>query len=682
MTGFRCGNRELGIGAFVDEEGGYTSVAVALALLVCLALVLSMVSVTWTLNRSADVQPVADATALAGANVVSSYTTVATTLDACVFTLGLAGMVTLGAGLVASAVPGLSDDAAATVQAGSNLLEARKSFALSSSHGLEAFENTLPLAIAARSSAVAQANSTDAIDYVGCAVPFPQVSESDFSALNVEISDVALVERATDLQREAQRAKDAQDKLNSALLAGWSADCGAEPRSLWERADALAGLSATENPRYPRAETWSFGAALLRARTYYARRGAIEKPEDPGVEALTDSACRSAFYDFALSQVRSGHYVEHADGTVDLWLPELPGNSDEMRQTQLYTDARWPCTQQQAGRTLHASLDCPGATGTPSGSASIAELEAGGVVECPVSHMSAASLGKVAAASTSIDNGFEYYWKRVVEASRTYQTAKNELVESERVLRELSELGLESFDDALDALATPRPQLRPPGAWGCVGVVSRDGTTSPARLAGVLASSAELPAGAAVGAATLAPDNDADTTTSLMRLFDAVEAESGDESAGVLGSVGRLWENLLVACGASFDGPTSAANEALLGIEDVPRSSAAAWLQNQSAELVSASGLEPTDVRLRKPVLTNTRNVLDAAGIEGTSSARELVAKLPDTTDPVALAQALGQVVANELGDGAFTVAELPIPGTNRYVALTLDARELLGAQL
>ena len=104
-TGCRCGDRRRtlpsgGLDVFIGEDGGYTSVAVALALLVSLSLTCSLVSVAWLQNRSADVQAVADSTALAGTNVVASYSTVATVLDSCVLTLGLAGMVTLGAGLV------------------------------------------------------------------------------------------------------------------------------------------------------------------------------------------------------------------------------------------------------------------------------------------------------------------------------------------------------------------------------------------------------------------------------------------------------------------------------------------------------------------------------------------------------------------------------------------------------
>ncbi|MCI1259921.1 MAG: hypothetical protein LKG13_04520, partial [Atopobiaceae bacterium] len=111
-TGSRSGSERrraphgLGLSLFVDDEGGYTTVAFAVALLVSIALVFSLASAEWTLTRAADVQPVADACALAGANVVGAYSTVATTLDACVLTMGLAGVLVSGVGLVVSAIPG------------------------------------------------------------------------------------------------------------------------------------------------------------------------------------------------------------------------------------------------------------------------------------------------------------------------------------------------------------------------------------------------------------------------------------------------------------------------------------------------------------------------------------------------------------------------------------------------
>lgn len=674
---------ELGIGAFVDDEGGYTSVSVALALLVSLSLALSLATAGWVQNRSADVQVTADAAALSGSNVVASYVTVATTLDACVLTLGIAGMVTMGVGLVVSAVPGLAAAGASTVKAGIKVLDARRRFATSAAKGLRAIERTLPLAIVTRSYAVANANETDTIGYVGCAVPFPQTSETDFSALEAEVDSEELVEVSDELQEASEEAREAKERSDEARRKGWLADCGGEPRSMRERAGSLAGLSGSQNPDYPSPETWTFGAALVRARAYYAARLAAETPEGQGPDALTDSACRRAFYEYALAEVRAGRYEERPDGTVVAELPRLPANTSEMRSTRLYADARWPCTSEGEGRTLHADALCPGAEGPSAGSASLADLDASLVIACDVCQMDATDLGRVASASTSVDNGFEHHWKRVVEASEGYERAREELAEAEASLRDVADEGADAFEEALSALAVPRPRLCPPGAWGCVAVVVRGaGTTSPEELAASLVGSVELPAGAAVSAATLAPDDEAAGNDSISRLFEALSSHLGDGMAGVLGSLGRLWGGLLVGYGAAADGLSSAADAAVSALEGVPGGSAAAWLQDRVCDVVRTAGFEPADLRLRKPVLTSSQNVLDKAGLDAAGTARRLVGLLPDSGSPEELARSLGQEVVNELGDATFTVAELPIPGTDLTVPLTLDVGDLLGATL
>lgn len=87
-----------GIDMFL-EDGAYTTVASAVAMLMVLALLFSASLAVWSAGRSGDVQARADATALAGANVVSSYHTVATVLDACSLSLGLAGFAMTGRGV-------------------------------------------------------------------------------------------------------------------------------------------------------------------------------------------------------------------------------------------------------------------------------------------------------------------------------------------------------------------------------------------------------------------------------------------------------------------------------------------------------------------------------------------------------------------------------------------------------
>ena len=329
---------------------------------------------------------------------------------------------------------------------------------------------------------------------------------------------------------------------------------------------------------------------------------------------------------------------------------------------------------------MHADVSCPGAEGPAAGTASLSELDSSFVRTCDACQMDATDLGRVASASTSVDNGFEHHWRRLVEASQAYERAAEELVEAEGTLRDVADEGADAFDDALSSLSVPRPKLCPPGAWGCVAVVARgSGTTTPEELASTYVDSARLPAGAAVSAATLAPDDDAQGNDSLSRLFETLSSRLGAGGAGVLGSIGRLWGGLLVGYGAAADGLSSAADQAVSALEGVPGGSAASWLRDRVRDVIRAAGFEPADLRLRKPVLTNTQNVLDKVGLESLGTARELVGKLPDSGDPAELARALGQEVVNELGEASFTVAELPIPGTDLTVPLTLNVGDLLG---
>lgn len=684
VTGCKCGDRGgaadvVGLGCFVTDEGGYTTVASALALLVSLSLVLSLATAAWVQNRGADVQAAADAAALAGANVVGSYATVATTLDACVLTLGMAGVVTLGAGLVMSAIPGMRAVGARGIEAGRRVMDARKRFAVSSAKGLRALERALPLAIVTRSSAVLRANASQGVSYVGCAIPYPQVSETDFGALEAEVGDEGIASSAEQIQDCADLVEAAQKEVDAARREGWLADCGDEPRNMCERAATLAGLAGQDNPFCASEKDWCFGIALGRARAYYPRRLSQEAPQGPGVGAMNDSACRRVFYEYAAERVRDAVCVEHGDETVELDLPELPANTSEMRETSMYVRACWPCTQEGEGTTLHSSSSCPGARGPMAGMASLAQLEAGSVLKCATCEMDAVDLGKVAAASTSIDNGFEHFWRRVVMASRRYQQACERLAQAKQALQRAAEGGADAFQGALDALSVPRPKLCPPGAWGCVAVVGRGAIEAPRGLSGTLVASVGSAASAAISAATLAPDDPDGGNDVLSRLFETLSADVGEQGVGVLGSLGRLWGTLLHGYGAGAQGLEQAAAHALESVEGTGLGTAASWLRSKVAAIVRDAGFEPADLRLRKPVLTNSQNVLGQSGNTTLADVRALVERLPDSSDPASLAQAFGLSVSDGLGEGLFEVAELPIPGTSLSIPLTLDAGQLLG---
>lgn len=681
--GARPGRLRPGLSLFLDDEGGYTTVAVAVALLVSISLVFAAASAEWVMARSFEVQPVADAAAMAGSNSVAAYVTIARVLDACVLSLGILGVTIFGAGLVLSCIPAAGAFGASVCDAGRGILDARRDFAGSATEGLERLEGALPAVVVANSAAcVAENARAQGLPYVGCAVPFPTESQSDFSSLASELSSDEMERDAEELRDLAQRAGEAKAQADEARLRGWTADCGNAPYCLEERAATLAGLSGEENPHYPGVDGWGFGVALLRARAYYAARSARERPLDASVDELTNSAARAAFYDFALGRVRSGTYEEHEDGSVDIDLPSLPHNAEETRACSLYTNDLWPCSSEDSGTVLHASPSCPAATGASAGRASLLDLDEGVVTRCETCRMDLSAMGEVAAASTSTSNGFEHYWREIVEASEDYESARNRQAEAEGALRDKADGARGSFERAMDQLSVARPRICPPGAWGCVAVVSRtQATTIPTELTASFLSSGELPAGAAVSAAALAPDASTAENNVLASFFDGVTSQgAGSVLGGALDGVCELWGRLLVGYGSRYESVSSSVTGFLDRVDGIFGGTVGSWLRGKLKETVSACGFEPVDMRLMKPVLAGWTRVLGQSGYDAAGKARQMVEALPSGASSYDLAKTLGVWAADSLGYGEITVAELQIPGTDIKVPLTIRLDSLLGA--
>ena len=124
-----------GIDLFI-EDGAYTTLSSAVVILVVLTLLFSLTAAIWSMSRAGDTQVAADSGALAGANVVSSYHTAATVVDASILSLGLAGFATIGTGLVAILIPGAELAAGDMVDTGIEIIKTRNKFAKSASKGL------------------------------------------------------------------------------------------------------------------------------------------------------------------------------------------------------------------------------------------------------------------------------------------------------------------------------------------------------------------------------------------------------------------------------------------------------------------------------------------------------------------------------------------------------------------
>ena len=682
MRGSRCGAdgacARLGfcIQSYVRDDGGYTTLAMALALLVSLTLAFGVAAAHWSLARAADVQEVADATAMAGENCVAAYSTVAQVLDACVLTMGLTGAVVCGAALVVSAIPPLQAHAAAIMDLGRNILQARKDFSRSAAQGLKRLEEALPALIMANSASCAAANATANLSYVGMAVPFPQQSQSDFSFLEDGLDADEMKEDSERLAEASARKEEAHERAEAARERGWRADNVDAPKCLYSRVLTLTGMRGSLNPHYPSPEVWKFEYARVRARNYYGRRYRSERVGGATADQLQRSAARKQFYGYAYEALGRMSCKDTQD-EVSMRLELLPHTTAMVRATRLYTDAVWPCTSEEAGRTLHCSLACPGATGPSAGRGSLRSIDAGSALMCPVCRMDARAMGNVADASTNINNGFEHYWRIVVEASKDYERARRDEIAAEHDMQEAAEEGRSAFDEAMEVLAADRPKLCPPGAWGCVGVVCRPGTVAvPSQLTSAFLVDASLPAGAAVSAATLAPDDATAHNTILARAFDGLRPAGGSVPLSLVGSVTGLWGDLLVGYGSAYGTIADVGGRFLDGVQGVFGERVATWLRGKLSGLVVGAGLQPADLRLRKPVIVNSQTVLDKAGYTSMGKAREVLQQLPTSSE--ALVVLLSERVTSLLGSGTYTIAELPIPGLEGVtIPLTIDLSKL-----
>ena len=677
-----------GIDLFI-EDGAYTTLSSAVVILVVLTLLFSSAAAIWSMSRAGDTQAAADSGALAGANVVASYHTAATVVDASILSLGLAGFATIGTGLVAILIPGAELAAGDMVDTGIEIIKTRNKFAKSASEGLQKIETALPYLVAARATQAVSAQDTEGATYTGTALAVPRTSESDFVALEgSEISTDVIKDTSKDLERAADELQKASEETAKAKERAWLADCGgSDPASvgscscMWERARSLAKLSDIENPHYASSVTWEPQVALDRAKAYYRLRLANEAPQGSSVETKAESAARKAFYTYASAEVNRAYITEDGDRTTS-YIPLLPRNTDEVRATELYTDAAWPTSTNDGKTYLHYGTSCPNyKKGTPGGLASVAAYD--GQDKCNRCHFGVSSLGAVAAPSTSIENGFEYHFDEFKGALEDYVECRNKELELMRQTEDEADRAGNAFDEAIKALSGERPRIAPPGRNGVVAFAVSGAISSPDELSSSFNAAVRLGERGAISAAVLAPDDATAQNNVLSRFFSTLEERSGGV-AGVLDGVMDVWGRLLVGYGDIQGSADELMGEMIdgLGGGSGALGSIASWLGDTVSASVAALGLEPCDLRLRKPVLTDTANVIKSPGsdITGLSKVQDKLRSIPlGVTDPKALCEALEYQVERTISGTVFTLAEIPLPGGGS-IPLTVDVATLAGA--
>lgn len=677
-----------GIDLFI-EDGAYTTLSSAVVILVVLTLLFSSTAAIWSMSRAGDTQVAADSGALAGANVVSSYHTAATVVDASILSLGLAGFATIGTGLVAILIPGAEPVAGNMVDTGIEIIKTRNKFAKSASEGLQKIETALPYLIAARATQAVSAQDTDNVAYTGTALAVPRTSESDFAALKgSEISTDTIESTSKDLDYAAKELKKASEKTSKAKERAWLADCGGSDRGavgscscMWERAKSLAKLSDIENQHYASSVTWEPQVALDRAKAYYRLRLANEAPQGSSVEMKAESAARKAFYTYASTEVNRAYVTEGGD-EVTSYIPLLPRNTDEVRATELYSDTAWPTSAIDGKMYLHYGTSCPNyKKGAPGGLASVADYD--GQDRCNRCHFGVSSLGAVAAPSTSIENGFEYHFDRFKDALEDYVECRNKELELMRQTEDEADRAGNAFDEAIRALSGERPRIAPPGRNGVVALAVSGAISSPDELNSSFNTTVRLGDRGAISAAVLAPDEAKAQNNVFSRFFSTLKERSGGV-ADVLDGVMDVWGRLLVGYGDIQGSADELMDEMIKGLggSSGALGSIASWLGDTVSASMAALGLEPCDLRLRKPVLTDSANVIKSPGsdIDVLSQAQDKLRSIPlGVTDPKALCEALEYQVERTISGTVFTLAEIPLPGGGS-IPLTVDVATLVGA--
>lgn len=677
-----------GVDLFI-EDGAYTTLSSAVVILVVLTLLFSSTAAIWSMSRAGDTQVAADSGALAGANVVSSYHTAATVVDASILSLGLAGFATIGTGLVAILIPGAEPVAGNMVDTGIEIIKTRNKFAKSASEGLQKIETALPYLIAARATQAVSAQDTDSVAYTGTALAVPRTSESDFAALKgSEISTDTIKDASDDLERAAEELRKASEDTAKAKERAWLADCGGSDESsigkyscMWERAKKLAELSDSQNRHEKSSITWEPQIALDRAKIYYRQRLANEKPQGSSVEMKAQSAARKAFYAYAIEEVDRA-YIKDDGERFSAYIPLLPRVPNEVRPTELYTDAAWPVSNNDGRTYLHYGAECPVyQKGTPSGLASVADYD--GRDTCEACGFGVVALGSALMPPSSIRNGFEYHFNEFKEALEDYVECRNKELELERQTEDEADRAGNAFDQAIKALSGERPRIAPPGRNGVVAFAVSGDITSPDQLNSSFNTAVRLGDRGAISAAVLAPDEATAQNNVLSRFFSTLKERSGGV-AGVLDGVMDVWGRLLVGYGDIQGSADELMDEMIkdLGGGSGALGSIASWLGDTVSASVAALGLEPCDLRLRKPVLTDSANVIKSPGsdIAGLSQAQDKLRSIPlGVTDPKALCEALEYQVERTISGTVFTLAEIPLPGGGS-IPLTVDVATLVGA--
>lgn len=667
------GRKEPKVASLFQDESGTTTMAMAISIFISIALIFTSAQVYRVNSAAAEIQEVADACALAAENEVAEFVTAVNICDATLLSMTLLAGTLYGIGLVAACVPLAAPISEKCIELATKTMDARERAHASMVQKLDELQRWLPFLASANALGVAQANNEGAFraDYLAIAELVPASGESvgDVSAESLAVVGKDIEEEAGEVREKAQEADEAAKRASEAKLRAFMADCGAEPGyCMSERARSLCGLNDSSNPLYSSVDAWSFDVGLKRIKAYYAKRLATWTLTGSNVEQKADSVLRKRFYQYALDELADA-YVHEEEGSFEASIPSLYRNTAEMKRTRLYTEAVYPVTQSGELWYMHAWSGCPNARGAVR-MGSVSEMDNGGFAICSECRFSVSSLGKVASASTSIANGFEHHYQTFREALEEYE-AERSISDplSQMVKDELSPL-IDSLRSALSDVASRRLQAQPPGRDGCVALVvdlqANNADTGFENL--FVANGQTLGTRVAVAGALIIGDETEAGESSISTILEKVFPQEG-----FLGSVaalaGNLWTGLLRSYEQGQTALMDAVEGGLSSFSTNTSSGLGAWARDMLSSMMETIGLQPSDVRSKKPILVNTARVVSYDGGRFAVTFRDVKQQgLASSTSSgliSGVASKVSEVVRNALSSTEVSICEVELPFLN-----------------
>lgn len=609
---------QIKIDSIFRDEKGITTTAMAVAIMLSMALIISGAQVYKTTSACAEIQEVADICALAAESEVAEFMVCVKACDATVLTMGLFAGATLGLGVVCACVPPLEAVSTSLVKIGNKAIKARSSFSKKAANGLNKLQVALPFLAAAAATSAASANNRGAMEtnYLGCAFLLPQkgkaIQVGSINDLEECASDIA--GELDDLQERAKKAEEAAKEANKAKNTAYELDCGNSPGYCqYERAGRFSWMPSSENPYYSNVDAWSFSVAFERAKAYYAYREGCEEEPSGSVEEKASYFLRMKFYSYAYEKLETEGFVNEGNMSFNANFPKLYRNTGEFRQTSLYTSAAFPVTSEEGQEKLimHAWDGCPAVESIDSYDC-IAALDAGVYVGCETCNFSVESLGNVASASTNIANGFEYHYDRIRQEAEKYQKAISEAVPLSTEVKEMVSPILATLGDLIKDIGGDRISAEPCGSSGAIAVVvNKNSNFTDEGFETLFVKNAKnLGTRIAVSGAALVEDDSDNCGDIISGLLDGF---GGNDDAALGGAkvALRCWSGLLKTYEEGQQTFSKAISKTISTISLGSLTGLGEWAADAFENVISSAGLEPANLNALKPAVLNTGHLTE-----------------------------------------------------------------------